>query len=84
MNPVITGDARELIRTVQQDAFVISDPPYNVGYHYATYKDQLNAGEYLDMLRAVFGGRKAVIIHYPEETINLLGGGGVLAASNRS
>lgn len=77
MNHVIVGDARELIKTLPDDAFVISDPPYDQGYHYATYKDRMGADDYLDMLREVFGGRKAVVIHYPEETINLLGGGGL-------
>jgi DNA modification methylase len=74
---VIVGDCRELIKTLPDDAFVISDPPYNQKYHYSTYKDALGADEYIDMLRTVFGGRKSVIIHYPEETINLLGGGGM-------
>ena len=75
MNPVIIGDAKELIATVSQDAFIISDVPYNQGYHYATYKDRMGADDYLAMLHTVFAGRKAVIIHYPEETINLMGGG---------
>lgn len=77
MRTVEQADAREFIKTIPADAFLISDPPYNQRYHYATYKDALDAGEYLDLLRRVFGGRKAVIIHYPEETINLLGGGGL-------
>lgn len=77
MPDIITGDCRELIKTVTSDAFIVSDPPYNQHYHYATYKDALGAEEYVEMLRAIFGGRKSVIIHYPEETVNLLGGGGL-------
>lgn len=48
----------------------ISDPPYNQGYHYLTFKDRLKESDYLKLL----GGIKlpCVIIHYPEETINLL------------
>lgn len=73
---VFVGDARRLIKEVPQDAFLISDPPYNQAYHYATYTDRLTSGEYQNLLGTVFGNRKAVVIHYPEETINLFGGGG--------
>lgn len=75
MPSLLVGDARELIGRVPQDAYIISDPPYNQAYHYATYKDRMGADEYVAMLQSVFGGRKSVIIHYPEETINLMGGG---------
>ncbi len=72
---VIQGDARELVKTLSPDTFIVSDPPYNQNYHYATYKDALPDDEYLSLLTDVFKGRKSVIIHYPEETINLIGGG---------
>lgn len=72
---VLQGDARQLIKDVPMDAFIISDPPYNQAYHYATYTDKLTSGEYQNLLRTIFEDRKAVIIHYPEEVINILGGG---------
>lgn len=72
---VICGDARQLIKTVPPDAFIVSDAPYNVGYHYASYKDRMEENEYASMLITVFGGRKSVVILYPEETVSLLGGG---------
>lgn len=71
-NKVYTGDCRELMASVPLDAFVISDPPYNVKYHYEGYSDSLGGAEYLGLLKAAFGGRKSVIIHYPEDTINKL------------
>lgn len=55
------------------DALVFSDPPYNQGYHYSAYRDQLGDDEYAALMRSAFGGRRAVVIHYPEETINVLG-----------
>lgn len=73
---IIVGDARQLIGQVDPNAFIISDPPYNQGYHYSTYKDRLGSDEYIEMLKIIFDKRKSVIIHYPEETINILGGGG--------
>lgn len=48
----------------------ISDPPYNQNYHYSTFKDRLKEKDYLLLLSAI--KKPCVIIHYPEETINLL------------
>ena len=45
---------------------LISDPPYNLKYHYNTYKDNLKENEYLDMLFNVFNNIPSIIIHYPE------------------
>lgn len=48
----------------------ITDPPYNQGYHYSQYKDKLQFDEYIELLSKI--PKPCVIIHYPEETINLL------------
>lgn len=53
-----------------QNSLTITDPPYNQKYHYSTFKDNLKENEYLDLLSAI--QKPCVIIHYPEETINLL------------
>jgi len=49
---------------------VITDPPYNQNYHYNNYKDKLNANQYIELLSKI--PQPCVVIHYPEETINLL------------
>ena len=49
---------------------VIKDPPYNQGYAYNNYNDKLNEEDYIDLLSKI--PRPCVIIHYPEETINIL------------
>ena len=49
---------------------VITDPPYNQGYSYNKYKDKINEDDYIDLLSKI--PTPCVIIHYPEETINLL------------
>lgn len=72
---VLKGDARELVRDVASDAFIISDPPYNQGYHYAAYSDNLLPDDYARMLLSVFRPSRSVIIHYPEEMMSLFGGG---------
>ncbi len=48
----------------------ITDPPYNQGYHYNGYKDKISEDDYIDLLSKI--PTPCVIIHYPEETINLL------------
>jgi len=49
---------------------VITDPPYNQGYSYNQYKDKMNEADYIELLSVI--PVPCVIIHYPEETINLL------------
>jgi len=53
---------------------LVSDPPFNVGYHYNEYKDDLTEEEYYSWLDDIlnsydFKGR--VIIHYPESLYKL-------------
>lgn len=66
---ILHGDARELVEGLEYD-IVITDPPYNQGYHYHKYADDLDQERYLKLLLTIT--RPAVVIHYPEETINLL------------
>jgi DNA modification methylase len=48
----------------------ITDPPYNQGYSYNQYKDRMSEKDYIELLSKI--PIPCVIIHYPEETINLL------------
>ena len=48
----------------------ITDPPYNQGYAYNNYKDKLSKKDYIELLSKI--PTPCFIIHYPEETINLL------------
>jgi len=53
---------------VKEDKFIIvTDPPFNVGYHYNTYKDSMDDDDYYEMLADVFQFAPFVVIHYPEE-----------------
>jgi DNA modification methylase len=49
---------------------VITDPPYNQGYKYNQYKDRMAEQDYIELLSMI--PTPCVIIHYPEETINIL------------
>ena len=52
------------------NGLTITDPPYNQGYAYNQYKDRMSEKEYIELLSKI--PTPCVIIHYPEETINLL------------
>ena len=72
INTIILGDCRELLPQIlknldEEKIIFVSDPPYNIGYHYNAYKDNLDEDEYFKMLEDVFGGNKCVLIHYPEQ-----------------
>ena len=49
---------------------IITDPPYNQGYSYNNYKDKISENDYISLLSKI--PKPCVIIHYPEETINIL------------
>lgn len=69
---IIHDDFRSHLDKFTPEAYVISDPPYNQGYHYYEYKDSMNVTHYGDMLKYAFSEWKSVIISYPEETINAI------------
>lgn len=64
---IINDDFRNCIIP---DGITITDPPYNQGYAYNQYKDRMGESEYVELLSKI--PKPCVIIHYPEETINLL------------
>ena len=71
---LILGDCLEEITKIPEKSidFCMADPPYNQGHHYSEYDDDLDEQDYRELLYRVFTGRKSVVIHYPEETINYL------------
>ena len=45
---------------------IVTDPPFNVGYHYNEYDDNKDEGEYFQWLDDICKGYPVVMIHYPE------------------
>lgn len=35
---------------IPTDAIIVTDPPFNIGYHYNSYKDNMNVKQYYEML----------------------------------
>lgn len=52
---------------------IVTDPPFNIGYHYKTYKDKLKEEDYYKMLKTIFTTLDCpfVVIHYPENIARL-------------
>lgn len=59
--------------TKNRKVCIVTDPPFNVGYHYKSYKDNLEESEYYEMLETIFTmyNFPFVVIHYPEEMFKL-------------
>ena len=49
-----------------ENVVVVTDPPFNIGYHYGKYNDKMNDTEYYKMLADLLEKFPSVIIHYPE------------------
>jgi DNA modification methylase len=67
---LILGNALEELPkiNVKEKKFVIvTDPPFNIGYHYNNYADNMDSQDYYEMLGSVFQYSPFVVIHYPEE-----------------
>lgn len=62
------GNCLELLSNIPNNSIFVSDPPFNIGYKYNTYKDRKTEGEYYQWLAEIFGGgsKPCVIVHYPE------------------
>lgn len=66
---LVLGDCREMLLKLDIDyekSIFVSDPPFNIGYHYDTYDDNMTEDDYYTFLSDVFGTNKQVIVHYPE------------------
>jgi len=64
---IIIGDCRDILPTIKGKFIIVTDPPFNIGYHYNDYNDNMGADEYYEMLQSVFQDYPFVVIHYPEE-----------------
>lgn len=61
-------DFRDVMYEIEEDFIVVTDPPYNIGYKYNEYPDDLSTEDYIELIGNLKGKRTA-IIHYPEETM---------------
>jgi hypothetical protein len=50
----------------QEGTVMMSDPPYNVGYHYDDCEDSMEEDAYFRFIASIFYTTPSVLIHYPE------------------
>lgn len=64
------GDCLEQLKAMPTEKYcIVTDPPFNIGYHYANYKDRMPDQKYFDWLSEVFlvfPNTPFVCVHYPE------------------
>ena len=72
---LFNGDCMEIIKSndflqliENKKVCVVTDPPFNIGYHYKSYKDNKKDNEYFEWLSSIIQSisNSYVIIHYPE------------------
>lgn len=59
------GDCREILPQIEK-GLIVTDPPYNVGYHYEGYADNLSTEDYQSLLLSACP-LPCVLIHYAED-----------------
>lgn len=68
---IVLGSQTFSDMTKGKEVIIVTDPPFNIGYHYNTYNDRKDEQEYYFWLKRVIGNFPAVIIHYPESLYKL-------------
>lgn len=77
---LIHGDCLEILPDIRHELFkkqqkyiIVTDPPFNVGYKYNTYKDRMSEEGYREMLYGIFcwDSAPSVVVHYSEQLYQL-------------
>lgn len=68
---IYAGKFQDIITTLKFD-YIITDPPYNIGFKYPDYNDKMSSAQYIEML-SYLNIYKTIMIHYAEEFIGDVG-----------
>nr|DAV66494.1 MAG TPA: adenine-specific methyltransferase [Caudoviricetes sp.] len=69
---LVLDDIKRDLQSQGKKYIMVSDPPFNIGYHYNEYHDKMSDGDYRQMLHGIFGYNQcSVVIHYPEQLYQL-------------
>lgn len=59
-------------RIENKTPIIVTDPLFNIGYHYNSYKDRMKDDDYLNFVGGVLNNfHRFVLIHYPEQIYRL-------------
>ena len=67
---IINADCNSVIEELKHthtQLIMVTDPPFNIGYKYRSYRDKMNENEYFSMLCRLTESIPFVLIHYPEQ-----------------
>lgn len=69
---LVLDDIKRDLQSQDKKYIIVSDPPFNIGYHYNEYHDKMSDSDYRKMLHEIFGYNQcSVVIHYPEQLYHL-------------
>ena len=71
LNKIYCWDCLELIPQIEWDYIIVTDPPFNIWYHYNHYEDDLSEWDYYEWLWVIFWNKPFVCVHYPEQLYKL-------------
>jgi DNA modification methylase len=66
---IFHGDCRDVVPQIER-GLMVTDPPYNVGYHYDEHGDNLSESDYWALLGDILR-MPLVFIHYPDALFQL-------------
>ena len=67
---IFNDNSFEVLRDIANECrnpVLVTDPPFNINYHYRSYADNLLDDEYFSSLSQMFSEYPSVVIHYPEQ-----------------
>ena len=65
------SDNLEKVIAEVENPIIVTDPPFNIKYHYNEYEDDMPEDEYYKWLSGIFSLAPSVVIHYPESLYKL-------------
>ena len=62
----------DIIKRTDGLSIIVTDPPFNVGYHYNEYTDNMKEDDYYEWLSSILTSvYPVVVVHYPEALYKL-------------
>lgn len=69
---IVNGDCTLLIdKYINKNTIIVTDSPFNIGYHYKGYNDNKDDIEYLSIISNILKKAPTVLIHYPEDIVKI-------------